>query len=126
MRLRVLLIINAIVAIVYGIGLLLLPAQLGSLYGFTSSPPLIYVARLLGGYLFAVGLLSWLIKDAPASPIRTAIVFVFLAMDLLGFLISLVSQIDGTLNALGWSSVVIYLLLGLGFVYFLFVKPASA
>jgi hypothetical protein len=125
MKLKILLITNAIIAALYGIVILLIPAQLGSLYGFTSTPELNFVARLLGVYLLATGILSWLIRNAPVSQGRTAILYAFLAMDVLGFVVTLIYMLNATLNAQGWLLVAIYLLLGAGFTYFLFLTPKT-
>ena len=38
----------------------------------------------------------------------------------------LLQQLSGGVNALGWSSVVISLLLALGFAYFQFMRPSAA
>jgi len=37
-----------------------------------------------------------------------------------------IGQLAGIANALGWSTVAIYLLLALGFAYFQFMKPGTA
>lgn len=125
MKLNFLLIINAIIAAAFGIVILLVPVQFGSMYGFTATPELTFIARLLGVYLFAAAVLSWLIRNAPASDARKFILYSFLSMDVLGFVIALIYQLNGVVNVTGWSTVVIYLLLGLGFGYFLFTKPKS-
>ena len=125
MKLKILLIINAVIAALYGIVLLLFPAWLGSLYGFTATPALIFVARLLGVYLLASGILSWMVRDAPVSRTLAAVLYAFLSMELLGFVISLLSVLNGTLNAQGWLLVALYLLLGAGFAYFLFFRPRT-
>jgi len=123
MRLKILLISNAVIAALYGIATLLFPAWLGSLYGFTATPELIFVARLLGVYLLAAGILSWMVRDASASKILMAVLYAFLSMDVLGFLISLIYVLGGTVNPQGWLLVVLYMLLGAGFAYFLFFTP---
>jgi uncharacterized membrane protein len=125
MKLKILLITNAIIAALYGIATLLFPAQLGSLYGFTATPELNFVARLLGVYLLASGILSWMIRNAPVSQAQEAVLYAFLAMDVLGLLVTLIYLLNGTVNAQGWSLVAIYLLLGAGFAYFLFATPKT-
>jgi len=125
MKLRIILIINAIVAALYGIVILMIPAQLVSLYGFTATPELNFVARLLGVYLLAAGILSWLIRNAPVSRERTAILYAFLVMDVLGFVVTLIYMLNGTLNAQGWLLAAIYLLLSAGFTYFLFLTSKT-
>lgn len=126
MKLKIILIINAVVAILYGLALLLFPVWMGALYGFTADEPLIFTARLLGVYLFATGVLSWLIRDAPASDTLKNVVLAFFSMDVLGLVVSLIAQLRGTLNAQGWSLVAIYLLLGIGFGYYLLAKPKAS
>jgi hypothetical protein len=46
--------------------------------------------------------------------------------DGVGFVLALVGQLGNVVNALGWLTVAIYLLLALGFGYFQFVKPTSS
>ena len=45
--------------------------------------------------------------------------------DAIGFLVTLLAQLDGTVNALGWSHVVIYLLLTIGFGYMRFAGQSG-
>ena len=125
MRLRIFLIINAVTVSLYGIVLLILPAQMEALYGFEVSEPLTFAARLLGAYLLAFGILSWLIRNAAYSETRKAALYAFFTMDVLGLLVSLIYLLNGTLNAQGWFVAAIFLLLGLGFAYFLFIKPKA-
>lgn len=123
MRLKILLIINAVIGVLYGIAMLLFAAWGASLYGVTATPALILLARLLGAYMLGMGMLSWLIRNALASNTQIYILYVFLAIHVLGFVISLISVLEGTVNALGWSSVALYFLIAVGFAYFLFFKP---
>jgi uncharacterized membrane protein len=125
MKLRILLITNAIVAALYGIVALLFPAWLGSLYGFKITDELNFVARLLGGYLLAAAILSWLVRNAAVSLAQTSAMYAFLVMDVLGCLVTLIYVLNGTLNAQGWPVFVIYLLLSVGFAYFLFATPKT-
>ncbi|MDE3091789.1 MAG: hypothetical protein KGJ80_20645, partial [Chloroflexota bacterium] len=64
------------------------------------------------------------VKDSQAL---TAILLANLVGDALGFVLALLGQLAavGGINQLGWSTVVIYLLLALGFAYFQFVKPGA-
>jgi hypothetical protein len=39
--------------------------------------------------------------------------------------VTLLAQLNGVANALGWSSVAIFLLFALGYAYFLWPKPAA-
>ncbi len=126
MTLRNLFIINAVVAVVFGIAFLLVPSPLMSLYNVTLGAGAIIVARLFGAALITFAVLGWLAKDATASEARDAIVLAFFIGDVIGFIAALIGQFSGAVNTLGWSTVVIYLLLAVGFGYFQFMKPAAA
>lgn len=125
MTLRNLFIVNAVVALVFGIAFVLVPVPLMSLYGVTLSPAGIIVGRLFGAALIGFGALTWLAKDAAESEARGAIVLALFIGDVIGFVVALLGQLSGVINPLGWSTVVIYLLLALGFGYFQFMRPAA-
>lgn len=108
---------NAVIAYIFGLALLLIPEQTAALYDVVLSDGGVYMARLFGGALLSFGLLTWLVRHAVASQERRAIVLALLVGNVAGFVVSLLSQLAGVANALGWSTVVIYLLLSLGFVY---------
>jgi len=46
--------------------------------------------------------------------------------DAFGFIAALLGRLSGVLNALGWSTVALYLLLALGYGYFQSVKPSAS
>ena len=126
MKLRNLFIVNAVVSFVFGIPLVLAPAMLLSLYGVTLSEAGIVVTRLYGAALLSHCLLTWLARDAPDSEARRAIVPALFISDFIGFIVGLLGQLAGLANPLGWSIPVIYVLLALGYGYFLLVKPSAS
>ena len=128
MSIKTLMIINAIVAIVFGVVFVIIPAQVFSMYGFggESNIQLIYMGQLFGTSLIGFGLLTWTARNASDSEARKAIVFALFLSDVIGFVVALIAQLNNVVNSLGWSTVAIYLLLGLGFGYFLFSKPSSS
>jgi Na+(H+)/acetate symporter ActP len=71
-----------------------------------------------------IGLLSWLVRNTTDSVTKRAIAVAFFVGDAVGFIVSLIAQFRGAMNALGWSTVVIYLLLALGFASFTFKKSS--
>ena len=125
MKLKTLMIINAIVAIVFGVIFVIVPAQVYSLYDITANEHLIYMGRLFGGTLIGFALLTWMARNATDSDARRAIVLALFISECIGFIVTLIGQINNVVNVLGWSSVAIYLLLALGFGYFQFFKNAS-
>ena len=59
-------------------------------------------------------------------PLLAAIVLALFVSDAVAFVLALMAQLKGVVNSLGWSTVAIYLLLALGFAYFLFAKPSES
>lgn len=126
MKFSNLMVIKAIVCLVFGILLVLVPAILLSLYGITLGPGGIFMARLYGASLVGNLMLSWFARNAADSEARQAIVLDLFVYDAIGFVVALLTQLSGLMNPLGWSIVVIYLFFTLGFGYFLIVKPSAS
>jgi hypothetical protein len=126
MKLKVLFIITAVVAIVFGVVFVIIPAQLYSLYGIESGAGLNYMGQLFGAALIGIGLISWKSRNAVDSDARKAIIFSFFIADGIGFVVALIGQLNEILGSLGWLTVAIYLLLTIGFGYFQFFKPSSS
>ena len=125
MKLSTLMVANALIAAIFGVGFVVVPGQVMSFYGPEVTPPLEYVAQLFGAALVAFAVLTWTAKNAPDSDARRAILLAMFVGDCVGFVVSLIGQLGGVMNALGWSTVVIYLLLAVGFGYFCFVQPKA-
>lgn len=124
MKLSALMIVNAIVAAVFGLGFVFAPGHVTSFYSPEVGANLRYVAQLFGAALLAFAVLTWVARNAADSEAQRAILLALFVGDCLGFVIALVGQIGGVVNALGWSTIVVYLLLAVGFGYFRFVaKP---
>jgi hypothetical protein len=117
MKLSTWLTINAVVAFLFGLAFLILPDTTLSLYGVQLTPPGVMVSRLLGAAFLGFGIITWMLRNSSGPEVR-AVVLALALSELLGFVVSLYYQLKGISNPLGWSTVVIYLLLGAGFAYF--------
>ena len=122
---RPLMIITAVITAVFGIAFVVAPAQFVSLYGVTADASLRYVGQLFGAALVGLAVLAWSARNASDSEGRRAIILAFFVSTGIGFIVALTGQLGGVVNALGWSTVAIYLLLAIGFGYFQFARPAS-
>jgi uncharacterized membrane protein len=123
MKQRTFFIIAAVVALVYAVGLLVVPGTMNAAYGIGSSSADKLLARFFGVDLLVIGLILWLGKDLNSVSSRP-IIAANLIGNVVGIVVALVGTLRGTMNAFGWSAVVIYFLLALGFAYFQFMQPA--
>jgi hypothetical protein len=85
-----------------------------------------FVAQLFGSALIGFAILTWSARSAGDSDARRAIVLAVFVSNAVGFVLSLMGQLKGLVNSLGWSTVAIYLVLALGFAYFQFTKPTES
>ena len=122
MKLNTLFMFNFIVAILFGLGFTLMPATMADLYGAELTPAGLYIGQLFGLSLIGFAVLSWLARGVTDPTGRQAIVTALFISELIGLVVSIINQLAGVVNALGWSTVVLYGLLALGFGYFRFVK----
>jgi hypothetical protein len=118
--------IAAVVAVVFGLAFVLVTGPLLSFYGITLDKAGTLVAQLFGAALIGFAVLNWFARGVTDREARQAILLANLASDTVGFVMALIGQLAGVANALGWSTVAIYLLLALGFAYFQFMKPSTA
>ena len=125
MKLNMFMVIVAIVAGLFGLGFVFIPDQVLSYYGAAPDASAHYMAQLFGAALLGFAVILWLCKDAEDSPARQAILLGLFVAEGVGFVVALIVQLGGGINALGWSTVLIYLLFALGFGYFRFIKSAA-
>ena len=126
MKLNTLLSIAAVVAGVFGVAFVVATGPLLSLYGIALDRAGTLVAQLFGAALIGFAVLNWFARNLTDREAQRAIVLANLSSDVVGFVMILIGQLAGVANALGWSSVAIYLLLALGFAYFQFMKREAA
>lgn len=126
MRLNNLLVVAAVISAVFGVAFVVASGPLVALYGVTLDKGGTLVAQLFGALLIGLAVLNWFARNVTDPEARQAVVFGNLTGDVVGFVVILIGQLAGIANALGWSSVAIYLLLALGFAYVQFMQPRSA
>ena len=126
MRLSSLLVVAAIVGAAFGVAFVVASGPLLSVYGITLDKAGTLVAQLFGALLIGLAVLNWFARNVTDPEARQAVVYGNLVGDAIGFVVILIGQLAGIANAVGWSSVAIYLLLALGFAYLQVMQPRSA
>ena len=125
MKLKTLMSIKAVICLFFGVAYIVNPAIIASWYGMTLSVSGLFMARLFGQVFVLLALLLWLARNTSESTTQKAFGVSVLLGDLIGFVISLLAVLNGTINSLGWLVVALYLLLGLGFGLTLISKSKS-
>jgi drug/metabolite transporter (DMT)-like permease len=97
--LSTLMVVNALIAAVFGVAFVVLPGQVTALYGPEVTPQLEYVAQLFGAALLAFAVLTWTARTAPDSEARRAILLALFIGDGVGFVVSLIGQLSGVIAA---------------------------
>ena len=119
MKFKTLMIIKAIVCLGFGPLLLFFPSWLLNLLGTTYGPGAALTAREYGATLIGGLFLTWIARDSGKSIARKAIITHLFVYDAIALVATLVIQLSGGLNALGWSIVFVYFFFTVGFGYFL-------
>ena len=122
MRLTLTMTVAAIGSLLFGLAYLLVPASVASLYGITLDPSSQY-PRYFGSALLGFAAILWLGRKVTSGPALRAILVGSFFASITGLVVTVFQALDGTGNSLVWSTVVIYLLLSLGFADFVFRTP---
>jgi hypothetical protein len=125
MRLRSLLLLAGVIALVFGLGFLLVPRALLPLYGVAVDPGIVLMSRFFGAALVQLGMVLYLIRDVSDIRTQRGVVIGSFLGSVAGLVVALTGQFWGVVNQLGWSTVAIYGLLTLGYGSFMFGRPAA-
>lgn len=124
MNLRTLYLVNGAVALLFALGLLLVTTTMLAMFGIDNTADTRLLAQIIGVELVAAGLSTLLTSGVMDPNARRGINFAHIAADALGLIIALNGTFTGAMNEMGFVLVLVYALLGGGFVYFQFFKPA--
>jgi hypothetical protein len=125
MRFNLLLILSGVLALVFGLAFFFVPVQTLALYSASTGPVGYLMASFFGAALIQVGLVFLLIRSVRDPGLIRAIAIGAALGDLAGLRVALFAVRNDMVNSLGWSSVVIYALLVLGFGWFAYKPPAA-
>jgi hypothetical protein len=126
MKLKHFFTVNFFIALLFGVSCAFFAGWVLRLYGLAPEAGALWTTRLVGGSILGFASLMWYGRKTDLQKARRAIALALLIQDGVGFAASLVIQLGGGINALGWSNPALYGALTLGYAYFLFVKPSAA
>jgi hypothetical protein len=128
-KIRVLLTVSAIVGLIFGLGLLIVPAPLLRLYGLDTDDTGLLLARLFGVELIGYNLVGWIARSAdpdPADSTPRAVVWGHVVSESIGALVTAWAAARGLGNPLLWSVVAVYGVLAAAFVWAALALRGSA
>ncbi|MBI3165305.1 MAG: hypothetical protein HYZ24_11530 [Chloroflexi bacterium] len=117
--------VNAIVAAVFGAGLLLMPEFALTQLGTTDyNIPTVFVTRFFGSALLMVGCLLWFLKDLTPAKAQKGAAFTLLAGSVVGFALSImgISSVK-IIRSNGWILLVAFGFFVLIYGYMIFLQP---
>lgn len=123
MNLSTFLTITALIGLVVGLGMLILPEQVFDIAAISLDEGSKSVARSLGALIVAVSLINWIARKVEDSLALRAILYGNLALHLLTMVADILAITTGAISEMGWVSVAVHAVLGAGFAYFAFAKP---
>ena len=118
MKLNIFWVIATIVAAVFGLAFLIVPAELVALYGPRLNPGGVVVGRVAGSTILAFAIVYWGARNGKGAEALKAILVAACVSNGLDALIMLHATWTGIVNSMGWLQVAINGALALGFAYY--------
>lgn len=122
MKFGTFIILASIAYVGFGLGLLAIPVAFMSTFGVALDEGGALMARILGSALIGFALIFWWVRNAQPSESLQAILRASFIYNVADFPIVFIGTLTGVMGVMGWSAVILHLLLALGFGYFGFVK----
>lgn len=126
MRLNTMLLITFIVAGLFGLGFLFLPAQMLTFYGMQTDAVGLWLARFFGVSLLGFAVVAWFLRSVPDGAYDRPIALGFFVYETLGTLVALWGVFSPEGTPMLWLSVAVYGLLALGYLWVLMRRPAGS
>lgn len=125
MSLKLWMSIKAIIVVLFGLGFLLIPTSMATLFGTSTDDTGLLLARFFGMAWVFEAILLWLCKNFPWPEAQKIVIAIFIS-NLIGLVLSLFAATTGLFTGImGWLSVVLFLVFVLVFGYFLFFKKST-
>ena len=106
--------IKGIICLVFALATLIIPTTLAPLYGLGIDFTGLYFTNLFGACFLGIGLICWFASGSASSELKQSVLLSLAIADTVGFGFSLYHQLTGPINALGWSTVALWLIFAAG------------
>jgi len=123
MNYRLMFLLNALMAVLLGLGFLVVPDKILGQLGVDGYAATKLISQFFGTAMLGLGLLLWFAKDVADINLQKGMGMALLVGALVGLLITVLGTTSGVLRANGWMALIVYATLGLAYGYLLFQKP---
>jgi len=123
MNYRIIFLINAFIAVLLGLGLLVVPGRLLGQFGVDEYAATRLISQFFGTAMLGLGLLLWFAKDVTETNLQNGMGIALLVGAAAGLIITVMGATSGVLRANWWIAMVVYAILGLAYAYLVFLKP---
>jgi len=114
--------VNLVVAVVFGLGFVLVPHTLMGLYGGSLGDLGIAIARLFGAVTLGQAVLFTFARSTTSTEFKKGVVYSLFIYWLLGTIVLLMAQLAGLMNWMGWATIGLHGVLLVWYGYSLFTK----
>jgi hypothetical protein len=125
MSAKMLLTIYAVIAVVFGLAFVLVPARTGLIYGVPPDAHTALALRFFGSALIGLAVVYWFAKDFPNWEAVRGVLIASVVSDVVGVVVNLFGTFRGYLNGMAWSTTLIYALLLIGSLYCLLARAEA-
>lgn len=126
MRIELFLAIAAAVAIIYGVAFIAAPDSVLTAYGMRADAASNLMARYFGLTLLGLGFVAWLVRETTDARALRGLLWGLAIQGAIGLLVSIWGTVNGSMNGIGWSAVLIYAIFLVGYLYYLFADGKVA
>lgn len=123
MTYRILFVLNAIVAFLFGVAFLVVSSMVIKQFGVDDYASTRLVAQFFGTAMLALGLVLWFAKDITQETVQRGIGIALLIGAAAGLIVTIIGTVAGTLRSLSWAAMLIYGIFALGYAYLVFLRP---
>jgi hypothetical protein len=123
MNYRIVFLINAFIAVLLGLGFLVVPNRILGQFGVDGYAATRMLSQFFGTAILGLGLLLWFAKDVTDANLQKGMGIALLVGAGAGLLITVMGTISGVLRENWWLALVVYAMLGAPYGYLLFQKP---
>ncbi len=123
MSYRILFLINAFVAVLFGAAFLFVPSIAIKRFGVDNYASTKMVTEFFGTALIALGILLWFAKDVSEETVQRGMGIALLIGSIAGLIVTVLGTTGRAMRANGWIAMLIYVLFALGYGFLIFLKP---